>query len=209
MLSDAVTYLLSHPGLLVLIVFGAAAIEYVFPPFWGDTLMLAGSFVAGLQPALIPRVFAAALVGSCVGAMGAWWLGRRLGRASLDLLRRSERAQRVAARAERLYAAHGAPVVAFNRFLPGIRGFVVPLAGIGNMPIRRALVWSTVSNVLYCTLVVAMGAVIASRTPDLGVVQAHFRSASLWAAGLACLIVVALTAHQVARRRLTVAAGDS
>ena len=42
MFSDPIAFLAAHPGLLLLVVFDAAAIEYVFPPFWGDTLMLAG-----------------------------------------------------------------------------------------------------------------------------------------------------------------------
>lgn len=207
MLRDAISFLLAHPALLVVVVFGAAAIEYVFPPFWGDTLMLAGSFVAGLNPATIPAVFVAALAGSCVGAMGAWWMGRRFGKASAALLSRSERARRIAARAERLYASHGPRVLAFNRFIPGVRAFLMPLAGIGNMPGRRAFVWSSVSNVLWCSLVMVFGAVVAARSPDLGAIQSNFKTLSLWGGGVAGCLLLTLTLVQILRRRQALPAG--
>src|SRR6185369_14598131 len=89
MFSDPIAFLVAHPGALVFVVFAAAAIEYLFPPFWGDTVMLAGCAVAGLDRTSLPAVFVAAFLGSCAGAMGAFWIGRRFGQASLRLLARS------------------------------------------------------------------------------------------------------------------------
>ena len=65
---------------------------------------------------------------------------------------------------------------------------------------QRATSSTAVSNLLYCILVVAVGAAVASRAPDLDAVQAHFQTASLWAAGLACATLLALTVHHLARR---------
>ncbi len=205
MFSDPIAFLSAHPGLLLAVVFAAAAIEYIFPPFWGDTLMLAGCAVAGLERGLLVLVFGAALLGSCLGAMSAWWMGRRFGQVSLRFLSRSARAQRLHARAERLYDAHGSRVLALNRFLPGARGFFLPLAGMGNMPGRRVLLWSTVSNVLYCALLAVAGAVLASRAGSFAVIQANFRSAMVVAAVVAVVALVVLTVRATLRTRARVA----
>lgn len=201
MLSQTLEFLAAHPGALLIVVFAAATIEYVFPPFWGDTLMIAGAAVAGLDRRHLVLVFVATLLGSCLGAMTAWWMGRRFGRLSLRLLARSPRAQRLHARAEKLYAAHGSRVLALNRFLPGARAFFLPLAGIGNMPGRRVLLWSSVSNVLYCALIAIVGGVVASRAGDLRVLQSHFRGAMMVGAVVAVTLLVVLTARALWRAR--------
>lgn len=201
MFSDPVGFLTAHPGLLLLVVFAAAAIEYVFPPFWGDTLMLAGCAVAGLDRGMLVLVFGAALIGSIVGAMAAWWMGRTFGHASLRILARSERAQRLHARAEKLYLEHGSRVLALNRFLPGARAFFLPLAGMGNMSGRRVLLWSTVGNVLYCALIACVGALLASRAGSFAVLQAHFRTAMLVAAIIAVSVLLVAALRGALRSR--------
>jgi membrane-associated protein len=203
MFTDPIAFLGQHPAALLAIVFGAAAVEYVFPPFWGDTLLLAGCFVAGLDRRSAAAVFGAALLGSCVGAAAAWWMGRRFGQASMRLFRRSRRARAIADRAEKLYAQHGSRVLVLNRFLPGVRAFFLPLAGAGNMAFRPTMVWSTVSNLLYCGVVVATGFTIAARSPDFSAFQDQFRPVMLFAATAAALVLVGLTArHFLVRRKL-------
>jgi membrane protein DedA with SNARE-associated domain len=200
MFSDPVLFLSQHPAALLTLVFAAAAIEYVFPPFWGDTLMLAGSFVAGVDRRSMMAVFAAAVFGSCLGAAVAWWMGRRFGQASMRVFRRSARAQRIAGRAEKLFADHGSRVLALNRFIPGLRAFFLPLAGAGRLPFRPTMVWATVSNLLYCGIVVLAGFFIASRSPDFADFQSHVRLLMLVAAGVSTLLMVGMTAWHLLRR---------
>ena len=42
MFHDVLTFMTEHAALVAVVVFVAAATEYVFPPFWGDTIMLTG-----------------------------------------------------------------------------------------------------------------------------------------------------------------------
>ena len=200
MLAHLVTWLLGHPMLIVVIVFASAAIEYVFPPFWGDTFMLAGCYTAGLDHARIPAVFAALFAGSCVGAVAAWWLGRRFGEASMRFVRRSTRAQRIHARAEQLYEKHGARVLALNRFLPGLRAFFLPMAGAGNMRFRPMLVWSTVSNLLYCGVLIGVGLFVAEHS-DVDGLAARFQDVTKVGAIVAVTVLIVLTAVKLLRGR--------
>jgi membrane protein DedA with SNARE-associated domain len=201
MLSEPLAFMSAHPGLVVALVFVAAALEYVFPPFWGDTVMLAGCALAGLDRASALGVFGAAFAGSCVGALAAYALGRRLGRAALGVLGRSERARRLALRAERLYDDHGARVLAVNRFLPGVRGVFLPLAGMGNMAAGRVLLWSAFSNLLWCALLLGVGLAVGSESGGLTGLEGRFRTASVVAAGIALTVVAGLTVRHVLVRR--------
>ena len=202
MLQDVLAYMAAHPALVALLVFAAAAIEYVFPPFWGDTIMLTGCFLVGVDRADAAPVFAAAVLGSIVGALSAYGIGRRFGGASLRFLSRSRRARRLHQRAEAWQAAHGARILAFNRFLPGVRAFSLPLAGIARMPLRTVVVWSTVSNVAYCALLLGLGLAVGAGSADIADMQGRFRSASVVAAIAAVALVGGLTLrHFLVQRR--------
>lgn len=202
MLQDVLAYMSEHSALVALLVFAAAAIEYVFPPFWGDTIMLTGCFLVGIDRVDPAPVFAAALLGSVVGALSAYGIGMRFGAASLRLVSRSPRAQRLHARAQGWQAAHGARILAVNRFLPGVRAFSLPLAGISRMPLRTVFLWSTVSNVAYCSLLLGLGLVVGAGSADIAEMEGRFRAASLFAAGLALLLVAGLTLrHFLVQRR--------
>lgn len=193
MLQDVLAFMTEHSALVAVLVFGAALLEYVFPPFWGDTIMLVGCFLAGIGRAEGWQVFAGMLVGSLVGALAAYGLGRRFGATSLKLMSRSKRAKSFAERAERWQAAHGVRILAVNRFLPGLRGFFLPMAGISRMPVRTVFVWSTVSNLAYCSLLLGIGLAVGAGSADISEMQGQFRSASTVAALLAIALVVVLT----------------
>jgi membrane-associated protein len=202
MLQDLLSLMDQHAALVALLVFAAALLEYVFPPFWGDTIMLVGCFLAGVDRADPVQVYAAAVLGSCLGALAAYGIGRRFGSASLSLMSRSRRARRFADRAERWQADHGTRILAVNRFLPGVRAFFLPLAGIAGMPLRTVAVWSTVSNVAYCGLLLGVGLAVGAGSADLADMQGQFRSASLLGAAVAVALVAGLTLrHFLTQRR--------
>ncbi len=79
-LDDPIAAALALPPLvLVLFVFASALLEYVFPPYWGDTFVLLGFFLAGQGAAPPAMIFAAAAAGSVAGSIAAYQIGRRYG----------------------------------------------------------------------------------------------------------------------------------
>lgn len=147
--------LLFDPGLLaavslLTILTGAlvgSLVEYLFPPFWGDTLILMGFLAAGEGTVPLWAAFLTALVGSTAGAWAAYLMGARLGELPWlpDRLSRSDRMERVRAWVQR----KGAAALLLNRFLPGIRALFLPLAGALHIPAGRALAAATVGNCLW------------------------------------------------------------
>jgi membrane protein DedA with SNARE-associated domain len=193
MLDDPLAFMSAHPGLVVLLVCGGAFLEHVFPPFWGDTVMLIGAFLAGLGRVDGPSVFAAAFLGSCLGASAAYGMGHKYGRSCLRMLGRGGRVERLLATAEAWYERHGSKVLAVNRFLPGVRGVFLPLAGITGMPFRQVLLWSSTSNALYCGLLLGVGAFVGANNEDFTVMKGGFQQASLIGGGIAVMLLIGVT----------------
>ncbi|MCP3958497.1 MAG: DedA family protein [bacterium] len=154
---DPVAAALALPPLVLpLFVFASALIEYVFPPYWGDTFMLVGFFLAGQGAMSPPVAFAAAFSGSVVGSIVAYQLGRRYG---LALVRRvSARRQQVSrGRLRDLFRRFGKKLLMVNRFLPVVRGFLLYGAGALKLPFRPVILYCTVSNLLFVGLLMSLG----------------------------------------------------
>ncbi len=112
-----------------LLLFLAAFIEYVFPPFPGDLLVVLGAWYATHGELSWPVTFAAVTVGAVLGAAVDWrvgrWLGARIGeRAAAGRLDREK-----VLRFEAAYRRWGPAFLVANRFLPGIRGLFFLAAG--------------------------------------------------------------------------------
>jgi membrane-associated protein len=146
----------------LLALFGASLVEYLFPPFPGDAITLAGAFYAvqGVLP--LPLVFLVVTAGSVAGAGIDYAIGRRLGRAaehrlpghnprhpwfSLDQLHVFEAT----------YRRFGDLFILVNRFLPGIRGVFFLAAGASAMPVKRVLLLGAASAALWNGLLLGAG----------------------------------------------------
>ncbi len=132
--------------------FITAITEMIFPPFPGDAVLFLG--LVTLQTADIPvaRGIVAATLGGLAGFSLLFWLGRAKGRAvfisrnkgmfSLDRLHR----------VEAWFARWGALVIIFGRFLAGIRSAVPLVAGVGDYPVARTMIFGGISILLWNVL---------------------------------------------------------
>jgi membrane-associated protein len=146
-------------GLAVL--FFASGLEYLFPPFPGDSATVLGGVYAirgGISAAI---VFAVLMAGSMLGAMGDWaigrWLGRKLASAPpkgrvLKLLSREQILQW-----EERFRRRGALWLAFNRFMPGVRGPIFMAAGASGLSAGRVLLWGGLSSLAWNALLFGAG----------------------------------------------------
>lgn len=116
----------------------SACIEYLFPPFPGDAVVLAGASLIALAGWPVWGVFGALMAGTGLGAWGSWRLGvwlRQTRGADGRLHRWMERPD-VAARVVRLcerFERHGALYLVLNRFLPAFRSLFFVAAGYAGM----------------------------------------------------------------------------
>lgn len=148
-------------GLLGYLILGlCAGLEYVCPPFPGDTVVLLGGVLVVAGDWSWLGVMVATLVGSVLGAWCDYRVGRWLvthpehGLARwLNDPKRAPTRQRVLDAFER----HGTMVLAVNRFMPGIRAFFFVVAGMAQRPQASVLAWGALSAALWNVLVIAAG----------------------------------------------------
>ena len=124
---------LGGPGIALVI-----AAEALFPPVPGEILLpFAGvSAAANDQHVLVPIFWTT--LGSVVGGLGVYAVGRALG---LDRTRSLVRRlplleEKDVDMAVRFFDRHGFPAVAIARFVPMVRTFISIPAGIERMPVR-------------------------------------------------------------------------
>jgi membrane protein DedA with SNARE-associated domain len=184
-----------HVWEALLLVFLLGWLEYVFPPVPGDSTLLFGFFLAGAGALRLPAVFAAALLGSILGALTAYRFGRRLGRSYFFL--RSAWAKGELDKVERWFGRFGPRLLAVNRFIPGLRGFFLYAAGIGGMELRSVLIYSSLSNVLWVALLAWGGTSLGSTWDEVRVVFRRY----VWGIGVFLGIYVVWTIARARRRR--------
>jgi membrane-associated protein len=156
-----------------LVFVGTALLVGVVLPFLsGDSLLFAAGIVAASSDRLSIVVLATGVgIAAVAGDQVGYALGRRLGRPYLTR-RRGRFVQAAIARTERFYALFGWWSVVIGRYMPWVRVFVPPVAGIAGMSWLRfatanvvgALTWGvliTVAGYLVGTLPVARPAVYA------------------------------------------------
>lgn len=192
--------MLLPPFLVPLLVFGSAMLEYVFPPWWGDTVILLGFFLAAQGGAPPLWIFAAAVTGSLIGSMAAYELGRRYGMTIVQRIVRQRRRSESWGRTRELFQRFGERVLVFNRFLPFVRGVMLYAAGALKMRFWPTVVYCGVSNLVFVTLLMWLGLVTADSWER---VLTTARDANRWL-GFAALAIVGLWIAVVlihARRR--------
>ena len=189
----------SIPGMGIL--FASSFIEYVFPPFPGDTVTLFGAFLAANFEWSVPLVFAVVTLGSLAGSAADYGLGRRLAKTPVDQLtgRKKKAREKVQPLLEK-FEKHGAVYVVVNRFLPGIRAFFFIAAGMARLPLWKVLLWGAVSAAAWNALIIAVGFAIGKNWDRLlGLLRTYTTGAWI----LIGAVVVGLIVRWLVKRRKT------
>ncbi len=145
------------------VLFAVSYLENIVPPIWGDTLIVLCGWLVGIGTiAFVPTVAVATLGGS-LGFMTLYAVGYKMDDAIADPTRLRWIPRAPLAGAERWLKRWGMGVVAMNRFLAGGRSVISLLAGASRLPVIKTAVWSTLSALLWCGVLVAAGAWVGTR----------------------------------------------
>ena len=199
---EFIDQLISSLGYLGLLVLGvAAALEYVVPPFPGDTVTLLGGVYAvrGTQP--WPLVFLVVTAGSVLGAainyaVGHWLAHRFAAHPEWSFFGITHaRLEQVQARMRR----SGPWLLLANRFIPGIRGLIFVAAGAAHMPRFNAMMLGALSAMAHTGLVLGLGAAVGGNLERLSALVSRYQYVVV---GLVVVgLVGAVLVRMLARRR--------
>ena len=175
-----------------LLLFGAAFIEYVFPPFPGDLLVVLGAWYAVHGELSWPVVYGAVTAGAVFGAwvdhQAGAWLGARLEHSPMAarILSPAQLAQFEAA-----YRRWGFWLLLLNRFFPGVRGFLFLAAGASRIPLGRTLLLGGLSAAAWNALLLAAGALVARNLDELVTLVDRYTRAAGTLVGVVLLVLLA------------------
>lgn len=136
--------------------------ENVFPPIPSELIMPLAGFIAARGEIGLAGAILAGTLGSVVGALLWFYIGRWIG---------SDRLKQWAVRygrlltmtpgdvdaANRWFALHGGRAVLFGRLVPGVRTLISVPAGISNMSLGRLLIYSAIGTILWTGLLAIAG----------------------------------------------------
>jgi membrane protein DedA with SNARE-associated domain len=136
------------------IVMAAAFTENLFPPFPGDSVTIAGAFVAGEGNTSYIGVLISAIAGGLAGALLLYYIGRVKGR---KYFRNSRYFGAPAlAKVESWFARFGALILIISRFIFGVRSAVAVAAGLGDVRLARMTSLTLLSFIMWNGLILSL-----------------------------------------------------
>lgn len=164
-MEDVLQFLRESEGIWPLIVlFAAAALEYMVPFLPGDTVVLAGSLlvVAGRWPLWVVATWA--IAGGLFGSAVHYFIGRSLVRPD-GTLRGGKFIDHLGGQAafDRFFAAfrrYGMWVMALNRAVPGVRAVAFIAAGAAKLPPVKTLFFGLISNIAWSLMMIGAGVAV-------------------------------------------------
>jgi membrane-associated protein len=163
-----IDHILAAGGLLLIgaIIFAESGmfIGFFFP---GDTLLLsAGVFSAAGKLNLISVIVVvsiAAILGDNVGYFVGKRYGRRLFKKSDGVIFRQE----YVVRAESFFERYGSKTMLFAHFVPVVRTFAPPVAGVGRMKYKEFVLYDAMGDTAWATIVTLIGYYFGSKIHNL------------------------------------------
>jgi membrane-associated protein len=184
-----VTHFVSEYGLWV--VFVVVFLEVAGLPFIpGETALITAAALASQGHGSIAAIIALAIAAAVLGAVLAYFIGRRWGR---ELLTRWTWFERIShkgvEKSQEFFDRHGSKAVFLGRFVPVLRATLGWMAGIGRMRFASFLLWNVLGAVAWGCLIGLLSyylgqAVIDAVEKDLGIGIAAIAGIALLLAGL-------------------------
>lgn len=160
-------------GVLVIIFAETGLLVGFFLP--GDTLLFsAGIFTttaatgAGLTPLPLPVLLIAAPVCAIAGAQMGHFLGAKYGRKLFDRPKSRIFRHEHVEKAEHYFNKFGpSKAVVLARFIPVVRTFLNPLAGMLEMPAAQFFTWNVVGGVVWTESIILVGRFLGDRVQGI------------------------------------------
>jgi membrane protein DedA with SNARE-associated domain len=147
-------------------------VENVFPPIPSELIMPLAGFVSTRGGLSLAGVIAAGTLGSVLGALPLYYLGRGLGAQRLKTL--ADRHGRWLTmcggdieRAIGWFDRHGRAAVFFGRLVPGVCSLISLPAGIDRMPLVSFLLFTALGSGIWSALLAYAGFLLGGRYQEV------------------------------------------
>lgn len=198
-LQEVVSWISAQGGIWVyLIVFSACVLENLFPPYPGDTLLFAGAVLATAGVVSVPLVLGLGITGNVLGAMLVYAFGYTRGRRFFLSHQGRFIDPAHLHKIENWFGRYGTRIILLSRFLTGIRSGVALAAGLGEVPLGKMLIYTTVSTLFWNGLIVGLAWTLGS---NWEAIHEFARLYNRLVLALLCLAALAWTIRWLVRRQ--------
>lgn len=144
-------------GLLILI-------ENLFPPIPSEVILTFGGFMTISSNMTILGVIIASTIGSLLGALALYYIGKILNKDRLIKIVNSKYGKLLRIKTKDIESANkwfdekGNKTVFFCRFIPVIRSLISIPAGMSEMPLFKFITYTIIGSAIWNTVLVYVGA---------------------------------------------------
>jgi len=200
-INELLDFIFSYgPFWVYLVLFAACFLENVFPPFPGDSFIVAAGALVALRRLDLALTVAIIVIGGMGSVMLLYAFGKRYGRdffvhknfryfSAADIIR-----------IEGQFEKWGAVILVVSRFVVGFRAGLALVSGISRYDPLRMLVFSTVSYLLFTSLLI-YGAIVL--VDNLERIQDYFRTYNM----IVWPILIILVALYIIRKFMSLRKG--
>lgn len=188
-------------GALAFLALGVAAmIEYLFPPFPGDTILLLGGVYAVRGQQSWVLVLLVVTAGSLLGAALNYWIGTRVAarfeRGTDERFLGVKRSELI--RLQGRMRKRGSWLLVANRFMPGVRSLIFLAAGAARMPFGQVMGLGAASALGWNLLILSAGIAVGGNLERLKALFSQYQTAAIGALAVA---ITAWAVGVIVRRR--------
>ena len=139
-------------------------IENLFPPIPSEIILTFGGFMTINSNITIVGVIIAATIGSVLGAIALYYIGKILNKDRLIKIVTSKYGKLLRIKpkdiesADKWFDTKGNKTVFFCRFIPVVRSLISIPAGMSEMPLLKFILYTTVGSAIWNTALVCVGA---------------------------------------------------
>ncbi len=147
-------------------VFLLIAIENVFPPIPSEVILLFGGFMTTFSDMNIVGVIIASTLGSILGAIILYYIGKLLNKDRLKKIITSKPGKLLRLKPEDIdkadewFDTKGNKTVFFCRFVPIIRSLISIPAGMSEMPMKKFLLYTAAGSLIWNAALTIAGSIV-------------------------------------------------
>ena len=147
-------------------VFFLIAIENIFPPIPSEVILLFGGFMTTYSKLKIIGVIIASTLGSLVGAIILYYIGKILNKERLKKIVRGKTGKILRLKeadidkADNWFDTKGNKTVFFCRFVPILRSLISIPAGMSEMEMPKFLLYTTIGSSIWNSILTIIGSMV-------------------------------------------------
>ncbi len=186
-------------------VFLLIAIENIFPPIPSEVILLFGGFMTTFTDMNIIGVIIASTLGSLVGAIALYYIGKILNKERLKKIITSKYGKLLRLtpkdidKADNWFDTKGNKTVFFCRFIPLIRSLISIPAGMSEMPMKKFLIYTVAGSAIWNAALTIAGSIVGDKWEDILDIMDKYSHIIVIA--LAILFIIAVIIFYSKRRK--------